>query len=186
MTNHSWNWGGSNWKVVKYSGNCFTFLVFLEWQLCCIIICIIIICIYIYKLQLYINVYIHKYVRYIYIYVCIYTFVYTWTLVNEMKHHESNLTPCWAESEGSQNGFPAEPMIRFFDEKICGIASLPLKVPFPWWFSQRKKNWVASKKTCQMDPYFVVFWMIVWSWRDEGAVEFHLFFMGAIWGLLLQ
>ena len=53
----------------------------------------------------------------------IYTYVYTWTLVNEVKHHESNLTPCWAESEGSQNGFPAEPMIRFFDEKICGIGS---------------------------------------------------------------
>lgn len=98
----------------------------------------------------------------------IYTYVYTWTLVNEVKHHESNLTPCWAESEGSQNGFPQSQWSDSLTKRSAG--SVPLKVPFPWWFSQRRKNtsfWVGAKKTCLIS-ILVFFWRIIWSWRDEG------------------
>ena len=63
--------------------------------------------------------------------------------------------------------------------------SVPSKVPFPWWFSQRRKN-TSFLGGCQKDMshiHFGVFLkdhMIMKGWRR--AVEFHLFFM-AIWGL---
>lgn len=84
----------------------------------------------------------------------IYTYVYTWTLVNEVKHHESNLTPCWAESEGSQNGFPAEPMIRFFDEKICGIGSFEGSISMMI-FPAKEKHFILGG--CQKDMSHIHF-----------------------------
>ena len=87
----------------------------------------------------------------------IYTYVYTWTLVNEVKHHESNLTPCWAESEGSQNGFPAEPMIRFFDEKICGIGSFEGSISMMIFPAKKTPFWVGSKNTCRISISILFF-----------------------------
>ena len=140
----------------------------------CITICKKIIYIYIFidynyilvfLLLIIIIIYIHKYVWYVYLYIHMYTLGHWW-----MKWSITNLIwlPAGQSQREAKMVFPQSQWSDSLTKRSAG--SVPLKVPFPWWFSQRKKlhfGWVPKIHVAYQYP----FCFFEGSYDHEGMKE---------------